>query len=100
MEVDAEEEMRIKKNFNIEEDLDQGWSVFQPPSWCKGHPSSMLENHLSCHTHHLTTIPHPTLIALTALIVTVLPMQASLEAPLRLVILDYYSLYIRTQSST
>ncbi len=37
---------------------------------------------------------HPTLITLTALIVTALRMQASLEAPLRLDILDYYSLYI------
>ncbi len=35
-----------------------------------------------------------------ALIATALHMQASLEAPLRLDILDYYSLYIRTQSST
>ncbi len=45
-------------------------------------------------------MPHPALIALTALIAAALRMQASLEAPLRLDILDYYSLYIRTQSST
>ncbi len=39
-------------------------------------------------------MPHPALIALTVLIATALRMQASLVAPLRLDILDYYFLYI------
>jgi len=47
MDVEEETEMenknKIKKNFDAEEDLDQGWSVFQPPGWCKGHPSSTLK---------------------------------------------------------
>jgi len=38
-----ENKNKNEKNFDTEEVLDQGWSVFQPPGWCKGHPSSMLE---------------------------------------------------------